>query len=392
MTIATNLAATAGRPASPSSSLFVAEIDESFRLHQNPAYWRWLELSQADHSASIVHHPDYLFHDLKALGELSERSAFFLAESAAGLGAWAAGLVPKTLKLTRFAGCGSLPVIRGYRLVGDRPFGAGSPESMGAFFGEIERFLIHRTADFLLIEDLVTPSLLADVLQARSGEHYRAVPLLRNSPRYGIRLTGDPDDYWRSFSKNARKQNRKILADTQPFRLWRVTDVADVAEFLRAAETVATNSWQQRRLRDRIVCDEVLLERLTFLAQNGALRSYVLFDGDRPIAFELDTQFNSEMTSETAAYDADYARVGPGRALLLRVLEDLFAFDTPSLYDFGSGDWEYKKRFSNDCRMSSKICLLRRSLRFDIYASLIDCEHRLRSAARAVVNRFRKKS
>ena len=43
------------------SSLVPFEIDEAFRWHQSRAYWRWLELFQADRSASILHHPDYLF-------------------------------------------------------------------------------------------------------------------------------------------------------------------------------------------------------------------------------------------------------------------------------------------------------------------------------------------
>ncbi|MDA0834561.1 MAG: GNAT family N-acetyltransferase [Planctomycetota bacterium] len=341
------------------SSLVPFEIDEAFRWHQSRAYWRWLELFQADRSASILHHPDYLFHDLRAQREMQGRPAFFLTSAAADGPSWAGGLVPKTINLSRFVGLGRRPAVHGYRLVGDRLFGNGSPDQTASFFNDIEKFLTVRHADYLLIEDAICPSPTWDLISARRDALFRFDTLMKTSTRYGIRLPANQDDYWKGLSKNARKQNRKILSETNHWMLWRVTDVSHVPDFLAAAKTVAQNSWQRERLRGRISNDEVLLQRLTFLAQNQALRSYVLFDGETPVAFELDVQFNGEMLSESAAYDTRYAEFGPGRALLLRVLADLFEHDCPVWYDFGSGEWDYKQRFSNVQLKSTKVWLVK---------------------------------
>jgi len=57
-------------------------------------------------------------------------------------------------------------------------------------------------------------------------------------------------------------------------------------------------------------------------------------------------------------YAGAFARNSPGQMLLLQVLDDLFAHDKPDVFDFGFGDAEYKRLFSNDASESGVVWLI----------------------------------
>lgn len=371
--------------------LSATELDESFRQHLSASYWQWLECFQSDPEATIQQHPDFLFSDLRAQQALQQRPGFFLRRSFDEGTVWAAGVVPKTVTLPRAAGLGWKRQVSGYRLVGSRFFGAGSVERQQTLLSELEDFLQRRSVDFLLLEDVLQPSPTWTLLTARPRPTFRLEFLTALEARSRIRLPKDPELYWGGFSKNARKQNRRLLEDSRRFTLWKATDVSHVAELWVAAKQVAEHSWQADRLRIRLCEDEARFNMLTFLAQQGALRSYVLFDGTTPIAFELDHQFNGYLVSEDAAYDQRYAEYGPGRTLLLRVLEDLFEHQSPRWYDFAGGDWDYKRRFANDLCLSAKVWLVRKDIRFHVISLLLRAERALRSRGRRLGELLRPK-
>lgn len=293
------------------------------------------------------------------------------------------------MTLPRSAGLGWQRQVRGYRLAGSQFFGNGDIESHPLFQQEMEEFLRQQNADFLLYEDVLQPSSTWNLLASRPQPLLRMEFLIGLATRFRIRLPQNPEDYWRGFSKNARKQNRRLLEDNSRFTLWRATDVTHVPDFLEAAKQVAERSWQSDRLQTRLCQDESRLELLTFLAQQGALRSYVLFDGQTPIAFEFDHQLKGYLVSEEAAYDQRYSEHAPGRTLLLRVLHDLFEHDPPAWYDFAGGDWDYKRRFANDESTSAKLWLVKRDLRFGLISALLRAERALRSTGRQVRERLR---
>lgn len=362
--------------------LFATELDECFRHHLSPSYWQWLDCFQSDPEATIQQHPDFLFYDQRAQRELQQRPGYFLRRLLDDGTVWAAGVVPKTVTLPRSAGLGWRRQVRGYRLVGSRFFGRGNIECQQTFQSEMEGFLQRQSVDFLLFEDVLQPSPTWTLLTTRPQPTFHMEFLSAVESRSRIRLPQDADLYWRGFSKNARKQNRRLLEDNRRFTLWKATDVGHVAELWEAAKQVAERSWQSDRLRLRLCEDEARFNMLNFLAQQGALRSYVLFDGTTPIAFELDHQFNGYLVSEDAAYDQRYADDGPGRTLLLRVLEDLFEHQSPTWYDFAGGDWDYKRRFANDQCLSSKLWLVKRNIRFQVISLLLRAERALRSSVR----------
>lgn len=367
-----------------SGALSITKLDDEFRDPQSPAYCQWMECFQSDSAATIQQHPDFAFHDPRVLHEFRERPGYFLCASFPDGSCWGAGVVPKTVTLPRAAGLGLKRQVRGYRLIGSRFFGHGSIQTQEVFLHKLERFLDRQNIDFLLFEDVLNPSPVWNLLNARPEPTFRLELLTGMDSRSRIHLPASADDFWKGFSKNARKQNRRTLDDSRRFTLWCATEVDQVADLLAAASEVSERSWQADRLQVRLCRDEAKFDLLTFQAQQRALRSYVLYDGETPIAFELDHQFNGYLVSDDAAYDQRYAEHSPGRALLLRVLEDLFERDTPEWYDFAAGDWDYKRRYANDQARSAKLWLVRRNLRYGIISTLLRTDRLVRSAAREV--------
>jgi len=121
---------------------------------------------------------------------------------------------------------------------------------------------------------------------------------------------------------------------------------------------------------------------LTTLAIADSLRSYILYcDGD-PVAFELGYQHRGQYIAENSAYDARYAAKSPGQVLQLLILEDLCDHRTPTVYDFGFGDGQYKALFANHSYASANVLVplpgLKARLKFVQLKSAVYTERVLR--------------
>jgi CelD/BcsL family acetyltransferase involved in cellulose biosynthesis len=107
-----------------------------------------------------------------------------------------------------------------------------------------------------------------------------------------------------------------------------------------------------------------------------------------PVAFVLGTYWNGHYTYERIAYDQAYWSKSPGSILLYRVLEELISTDTPRVFDFGSGEAEYKALFANQQFCSGQIILTRRTFRPTIHLHLEALSKRFVRGARAVARRI----
>mgnify|MGYP005729650203 FL=1 len=66
---------------------------------------------------------------------------------------------------------------------------------------------------------------------------------------------------------------------------------------------------------------------------------------------------------EEVGYDRRFRKQAPGQMLLMKVLEELYEDSPPRVFDFGGGDAEYKRIFSNVESESGNVWLLRPGLR-----------------------------
>jgi hypothetical protein len=82
---------------------------------------------------------------------------------------------------------------------------------------------------------------------------------------------------------------------------------------------------------------------LELLADNGWVRSFVLFVDNTPIATVQGYQYNGIFMDEAPAYDDKWKKYSPGLVLNYFIIERLFKNNTPQVVDFGFGYNQYKE-------------------------------------------------
>ena len=136
----------------------------------------------------------------------------------------------------------------------------------------------------------------------------------------------------------------KALGDGISIRSFR--EVADLDEYLRDAESVAARTYQ-RSLGVGFLDDERQRARVRMLVDHGWFRSYVLYLDGTPIAFEQGEAYQGRFVSVRAGYDPAYGNHRVGAYLLAKAIEDLIDDPQLSVFDFGLGDAEYKRKLGH---------------------------------------------
>lgn len=335
----------------------------------HPVYHEWLRLFEADEEASIHQHPDFVLAESARFVDVDNRCRIIVCRHDRQVVSIAA-LFPVVQKRVH-GGRLPLPVtLRGFRLSGGRFLGKASREVRQEQFELLTQFLKDERADFLVVDDLDCQSELWGMMWSSQKDFYFDVPRGVQA-HIRIRFTESEDEYWSSLSRNSRKKLRRLKRENAELTWRSYESVSDVGDFLDAAHRVSQRSWQAGLLGVRVQNDERETELLTTMATEGVLRAYVLWDADRPVAFEINHQRNGYVWSEEAGFDIDYADRSPGKYLLMCVLEDLQSRHRIRCFDFLGGDAVYKQLFGNDFSESGTVWLIPRSLRGGIVVSLI---------------------
>ncbi len=349
-------------------------IDDADRWHLSAHYWRWCELLDRDTSACISQHPDYAFaathtesrrsdsrsDPLDDSDELAIRpTGLVLCEATRNDQLVALGvLAPKSMSWRQAGGFGPARDIHGYRLCGNRLLGNPGDELQRQMLAACATFALEQHATFLLIEDLERDAPLFAAAESLTHDGFRLFSPTGIQERLKIEFPSKPDDYWSKFSSKTRNTFRRKQKKIGPTRVIRITEPGQVAEFIEAAHVISRRTWQSDQLGLRIRNNESELRLFTFLTTQRALRSYLLFVEDKPVAFLFGTQFKGLFSYEEVGYDLDYAERSPGQVLLLHVLDDLLKDDPPRVFDFGGGDADYKRLFATKTSTSGNVWLV----------------------------------
>jgi CelD/BcsL family acetyltransferase involved in cellulose biosynthesis len=183
------------------------------------------------------------------------------------------------------------------------------------------------------------------------------------------RLLEIPDSFAAYLGQHSGKTRRTLeykvrqLEKACPgrLRLERVTSADQVPALLERCAEISSRSWQGTRMGRKIEGGDTEQAFYRDQAERGWLRSYVLLDGQRPIAFAIGLQAYGTYYYDEVGYDPEYAAQRPGTALLYKLLEDLCREHRPDVLDFRHGDSEYKKLFSNRHYDEANWYLLRKS-------------------------------
>jgi len=325
-------------------------------------YQSWMQLFENDSQSQLQQHPEHVIQMLPLLQkEFPGRPSYLMLCYKEGTPIAAGIYCPKSMSTKTLRAIGPARVLQGYYLCGNNFL-------MQNEFREDLSFLEHLLestlefckqlrADFLILDDVLNKSPINQTLEAVT-KRFLVYSHTGFQPRSLIHFPENPADYWNQFRSKSRRKHRKLLRDNSQLKLVRVTRPDQVVDFLEAAHQVSLNTWQTQRLGLRVHNNDQELNELMFLALHDALRSYLLMDGDRPIAFKFGSQHRGTFLDIEFGFDLDYASLSPGETLLLLILEDLIEHDPPRLYDFGEGDAMYKQRYSSDITESRSVLLL----------------------------------
>lgn len=337
----------------------------------------WLALLERAERPHPQLHPDYAVQaDARVFAELDGDDMVALAV-----------LVPKRVELTRARGLRRLTRLDGLRLAGDGMVGDDRPRAVHELTSAVAEALTRGGADCVLVEDLDTACKLGEALREMAAERgLRAIATAAPQPHWWIRFPEPVADYWNKFKRKSR-YNLRRRAKQLEHEVVRIERADQVAAFLRHAETVSRASWQGRRLGVRIQDDDATRAELEGIARAGALRSYLLMQGERPIAFAFAVQHGGYFVYEEIGYDPAFRDGGPGEVLLYRIVEDCIEHRCPRLFDFGAGDAVYKEKFGNHRTESGPLLLVGRGLGPAAAVTIDRARARLDRGARALLQR-----
>jgi hypothetical protein len=272
-----------------------------------------------------------------------------------------AALAAKTRLVRLIPGLPGTIRLRERKLIFNQVLGGEDPESLRALIRQLTMACANGDADCLFFEDVEVGSTLWDAL-ADAKEQPGVTLLYPAEPQahWWIRFPERSEDYWKAFShrtRNTFRRRQKKFSHT----ITCFQGPNEAGAFLDKAHEVSKKSWQSQKLGLRIRNGPEERSYWETIAAHGAMRSYLLEHEGNPCAFMLASQWNGCFLPEEIAYDPAHAAFAAGTVLLLGILQDLLARDTPRLLDFGFGDNEYKRVFGNEQRMSGPVLLVRRS-------------------------------
>jgi hypothetical protein len=163
-----------------------------------------------------------------------------------------------------------------------------------------------------------------------------------------VDLPATMDEYLARFSTKTRntwkRKTKKLESDCGSLSV-RVYEAAEeVSDLLGAVEPVSKQTYHYHLLGQNLSPgNSRLAANLGRWARRGWLRGYVLFGGERPIAYVIGSLARRRFSYDMPGYLPALAASSPGMALLLRIIEDLIRTDAADLLDFGGGHADYKK-------------------------------------------------
>jgi GNAT acetyltransferase-like protein len=203
--------------------------------------------------------------------------------------------------------------------------------------------------------------------------------------RFLISIKGTFNEYLRSRSRNTRQTLNKQI------RRWRsltgkeatikeFRGEGQMGEFYSIASPLSRKTWQGKRgsgLEEIDRPDEILR-----MAAADRARGYILFCGNRPVAFAICYVERTTMVASQFGYDPAYAEFSPGTTLLYLLVEKIFAEGEMQFFDLMEGTiWHYKSSFATLRVPSMRFLYFRKNPLTLCFVLLIHLPRRLRKRA-----------
>lgn len=173
------------------------------------------------------------------------------------------------------------------------------------------------------------------------------------------------DDWWRGFSGKTRsgltRKARRLERELGGFTVRAYRTPAEIHEFMAIAGRLSERTYQARLLQAGLPGGPAAVERAIGLAAADNIRCFILFAGDRPLAYLYLPIEDNIVTYGFVGYDPDFAGLSPGNVLQVEAMRVLFAENRFRYFDFTGGDGAHKAQFGRGSVHCADVIALRRT-------------------------------
>ena len=241
------------------------------------------------------------------------------------------------------------------------------------------------TRALVLTDVAIDSALYQGVLDARRVGYI----LTKNEPDTHLfhRFGDSYDAFFHERSSKQRNQMRKkekVFAERfgSDFEFKEYRQTREVADFLAAAKAINRKTYQYRMFGESVDDDAHSVAAATRAAAAGCFRSFVLWHAGQPVCFVLGHQRgDGKFEHRQTGFDPEFRDAAPGIFSNILLLQRLYALDRPRILDFGSGDSDYKRLFSNEARVTANPVLLPRRWRCMLAYALYEASATINTAA-----------
>jgi CelD/BcsL family acetyltransferase involved in cellulose biosynthesis len=194
----------------------------------------------------------------------------------------------------------------------------------------------------------------------------RYVP--RQLPHYYTDLRGGPKQAFQTMSSKTRSTMKRKVRNFEEFcggeLRWRVFRTPDeMRTYLSVACELARKTYQERLFDSGLPDTEEFRRDALALAAQDAVRAFLLFHGEKPIAYLYTPAPDGFLVYNYLGYDPEYATHSPGTVLQYLAFEMLYVEQRYPLYYWGYGYSQTKKVFSTGEVLGADIFYFRPTLR-----------------------------
>lgn len=166
-----------------------------------------------------------------------------------------------------------------------------------------------------------------------------------------------------TMGRKVRKFAESAAGPSGGMRTYRTP--AELEEFFRHAAKVSALTYQERLLDAGLPNSDSFRRSAIERAASDQIRAYLLFAGDRPVAYLYCPAWKDSdiLLYEFLGYDPEFRNLSPGTVLQYLALEQLFGEGKFRMFDFLEGETEQKQLFSTKTTFCADLYHLRRTPR-----------------------------
>ena len=172
---------------------------------------------------------------------------------------------------------------------------------------------------------------------------------LKSYSRSYIDMSGDFEAYQAKFSGKTRsgikRKVKKFGQQAGGLDLRSYRTPSEIETFFELARPVSAASYQERLLDCGLPDDAGFVADAMAAAAHDNVRAFLLFADDTPVSYLYCPVHDGVLEYAYLGYVPEFARLSPGTVLQWLAMEQLFAEQCFSAFDFTEGDSEHKRFF-----------------------------------------------